>query len=152
MKKFKFALGTVLSYKQQILDSLQAEHASAIAELRQQEQWLMKLQQDYGSFAAEYRQRCESGLEVREAITYQIKLRAREDDLKKENVKLKKLQKAEEEKRMQVVEAKKDTSSLEKLQEKQLKEYNAAAAKYEERFIEEFVSSKRIQSQEESQG
>lgn len=149
MKKFKFALGTVLSYKQQVLDALQAEHASAIAELRRQEDWLGQLRRDYSNFATEYRQRCSEGLEIREAMGYQIKLRARERELELEHEKLNRLQKQEEEKRMQVVAAKQDTSSLEKLQEKKLSEYNAAAAKYEEQFIEEFVSSRRTDSDTE---
>ena len=34
MKKFKFSLETVLEYKQQVLDSLQAEHGAILARVR----------------------------------------------------------------------------------------------------------------------
>lgn len=146
MKKFKFSLSTVLSYKQQVLDSLQAEHAAAIAELRKQEDWLSQLQQEYKDFSAEYRQKCSGGMVLREAMGYQVNLRARERELEEEHKKLEALHKTEEAKRQQVVEAKLDTSSLEKLQEKKLGEYNASVAKYEEQFIEEFVSSQRTVS------
>ena len=37
MKKFKFALDTVLSYKEQVLGVLQGEHAEAVARVRAQE-------------------------------------------------------------------------------------------------------------------
>ena len=33
MKKFKFALDTVLSYKKQVLDALRGEHAEALAKV-----------------------------------------------------------------------------------------------------------------------
>ena len=42
MKKFKFALDTVLSYKQQVLGVLQGEHAEAVARVRAQEELLEK--------------------------------------------------------------------------------------------------------------
>ena len=42
-----------------------------------------------------------------------------------------------------MVEAKKETASLEKLREKKLDLYNKEAAKAEERFLEEFVSTTR---------
>ena len=54
------------------------------------------------------------------------------------------LQKQEEAKRREVVEAKKDTSSIEKLREKKLEVYNKAVQKSEENLIDEFVTTKRI--------
>ena len=38
MKKFKFALDSVLSYKQQVLDALKGEHAAILAQVREQEE------------------------------------------------------------------------------------------------------------------
>ena len=46
-------------------------------------------------------------------------------------------------KRLEVVEAKKDTSSIEKLREKKLDSYNKAVQKSEEAMIDEFVSTTR---------
>lgn len=57
---------------------------------------------------------------------------------------LRDLQKQEEAKRKEVVEAKKDTSSIEKLREKKLEVYNKAVQKSEENLIDEFVTTKRI--------
>lgn len=143
MKKFKFSLETVLSYKQQVLDSLQAEHAAILAAVHQQEDLLDRLWQEYGAYSEEYRTRSAEGIGITDALAYQSGLRARERDIQQETEHLAELKSQEEAKRMEVVEAKQDTSSIEKLREKKLNTYNAAIAKGEEQFIEEFVSSRR---------
>lgn len=144
MKKFKFALDTVLSYKQQVLDALRGEHAECLAKVRAQEELLENLWQEYRDYNSEYRQRAEEGLPVTEALMYQNGLRAAELEIQRETARLEKLKAQEEKKRAEVVEARKETSSIEKLKEKKLAAYNKAAEKSEEQFIEEFVSSARI--------
>ena len=59
-----------------------------------------------------------------------------------EEGKLKKLRKREELKRNEVVEARKEKASIEKLKEKKLVQYNKEVLRSEELFIEEFVSNK----------
>lgn len=144
MKKFKFSLDTVLSYKQQVLEALQGEHALALAAVREQETLLDGLWQDYRDYNAEYRRRAEEGLVLTEALMYQSGLRAAEQEIQRQTQRLEELQAEEEEKREKVVEAKKDTSSIEKLKEKKLDAYHKAEAKSEEAFIEEFVSTMRV--------
>lgn len=144
MKKFKFSLDTVLSYKQQVLEALQGEHALALAAVREQEALLEALWQEYRDYNAEYRRRAEEGLVLTEALMYQNGLRAAEQEIQRQTQRLEELQAEEEKKREKVVEAKKDTSSIEKLKEKKLDAYHKAEAKSEEAFIEEFVSTMRI--------
>lgn len=144
MKKFKFSLDTVLSYKQQVLEALQGEHALALAAVRAQEELLEDLWQGYRDYNAEYRQRAEEGLPLTEALMYQNGLRVAEQEIQRETRRLEELQAEEEKKREAVVEAKKDTSSIEKLKEKKLDAYRRAEAKSEETFIEEFVSTMRV--------
>ena len=144
MKKFKFSLDTVLSYKQQVLEALQGEHALALAAVRAQEELLEDLWQGYRDYNAEYRQRAEEGLPLTEALMYQNGLRAAEQEIQRETRRLEELQAEEEKKREAVVEAKKETSSIEKLKEKKLDAYRRAEAKSEETFIEEFVSTMRV--------
>lgn len=144
MKKFKFSLDTVLSYKQQVLEALQGEHALALAAVREQEALLENLWQEYRDYNAEYRHRAEEGLLLTEALMYQNGLRAAEREIQRETARLKELQAEEEKRREKVVEAKKDTSSIEKLKEKKLDAYHKAEAKSEEAFIEEFVSTMRV--------
>lgn len=144
MKKFKFSLDTVLSYKQQVLEALQGEHALALAAVREQETLLENLWQQYRDYNAEYRQRAEEGLLLTEALMYQNGLRAAEREIQQETAHLEELRAEEEKRREKVVEAKKDTSSIEKLKEKKLDAYHKAEAKSEEAFIEEFVSTMRV--------
>lgn len=144
MKKFKFSLDTVLSYKQQVLEALQGEHALALAAVREQEALLERLWQQYRDYNAEYRRRAEEGLLLTEALMYQNGLRAAEREIQLETARLEELRAEEEKRREKVVEAKKDTSSIEKLKEKKLDDYHRAEAKSEEAFIEEFVSTMRV--------
>ena len=143
MKKFKFSLDTVLSYKQQVLEALQGEHALALAAVREQEALLENLWKQYRDYNAEYRRRAEEGLPLTEALMYQNGLRAAEQEIQRETQRLEELRAEEEKRREKVVEAKKDTSSIEKLREKKLDAYHKAEAKSEELFIEEFVSAAR---------
>lgn len=144
MKKFRFGLETVLSYKQQVLDSLQIEHGVIMAQVRQQEELLRQMWQDYYDYSDEYSAKCAVGMEITEVLSSQANLRARERELQQETKVLEDLRKQEEDKRNEVIEAKKDTSSIEKLREKQLDAYQAAEAKMEERNVEEFVSGRSI--------
>ena len=144
MKKFKFSLDTVLSYKQQVLEALQGEHAVALAAVREQEALLENLWKQYRDYNAEYRRRAEEGLPLTEALMYQNGLRAAEQEIQRETRRLEELRAEEEKRREKVVEAKKDTSSIEKLREKKLDAYHKAEAKSEEAFIEEFVSTMRV--------
>ena len=146
MKKFKFSLDSVLSYKQQVLESLQGEHAVILAQVRDQEGVLERTWQDYRDCDAEYRQRKAEGITITDAMVYQNGLRVLERDIQRESDRLEELKKQEEAKRQEVVDAKIDTSSIEKLKEKKLDLYNKEAAKNEEVLIDEFVSSARARA------
>lgn len=144
MKKFRFSLDTVLSYKQQVQDVLQGEHAEILGRVQTQEELLASLWERYRACGAEYQTRCETGLPMTEVLFYQSELRAMERELQKETALLDTLRDQAEKKREEVVEAKRETSSIEKLREKKLKDYQKAMGKSEEAFIEEFVSTGRI--------
>ena len=143
MKKFKFALDTVLSYKQQVLEALQGEHAEAVTRVRAQEELLEKLWREYRDCDGEYHRRAAEGLAITDALMYQSALRAAELEIQRETKRLEELEAEAEKRREAMVEAKKETSSIEKLKEKKLDAYHKAEAKSEELFIEEFVSSAR---------
>ncbi|MBD5118118.1 MAG: flagellar export protein FliJ [Clostridiales bacterium] len=146
MKKFKFALDSVLSYKEQVLESLQGEHAAILAQVREQEEVLEAVWQDYRDCNEEYRRRKEEGLTITDAMVYQNGLRVLEYNIQMETEKLEELKKQEEAKRQEVVDAKIDTSSIEKLKDKKLELYNKEVAKSEELLIDEFVSSARARA------
>lgn len=142
MKKFKFSLEMVLNYKQQVLEALQGEHAAALSRLREQEQLLERMWQEYREYNEEYCEKKAAGMTISEALSYQSGLRVVESRIQKETEQLERFRKDEERKRERVVEARKETASIEKLREKKLGAYQKAVAKSEELFIEEFVSSR----------
>lgn len=146
MKKFKFSLDTVLAYKQQVLESLEGEHAAAMARVREQEDLLDGIWKDYRDCDGEYRVRKAEGMTITEATFYQSGLRALELRIQRETVRLEELRREEEAKREEMIEAKKDTSSLEKLKGKKLELYQKTVQKDEERLIDEFVSTVRTNS------
>ena len=146
MKKFKFSLDTVLSYKEQVLDALKGEHATILVKVREQEDYLEGLWSKYRAYNAEYSQRKIEGMTILDATIYQSGLRHMEDVIQQETERLEALRKEEEAKRQEVVEAKKETASLDKLKEKKLDLYNKSVQKAEENLIDEFVSSARSRS------
>ena len=146
MKKFKFSLDSVLSYKQQVLDALQGEHAALLAQVRAQEEVLDAVWKEYRDCDDEYRQRKAEGITVTDAMFYQNGLRVLERDIQRETDKLEELRKQEEAKRQEMVDAKIDTSSIEKLKEHKLEDYHKAVQKAEESLIDEFVSSARVRA------
>ena len=97
MKKFKFALDTVLSYKEQVLGVLQGEHAEAVARVRAQEELLEKLWREYRDCNEDYRDRALEGMPVTEALMYQSALRAAEQEIQRETKHLEELEAEAEE-------------------------------------------------------
>lgn len=146
MKRFRFSLETVLSYKQQMLDSLQVEHAGILQMMREQEKKIAECWVRYREYNEEYRERSLEGIPVMDARVYENGLRGMEETIQLETEVLEELKKQEEEKRNEVIEARKDTASIEKLKEKKLAEYQKEMTKADEAFVEEFVSSARARS------
>ena len=144
MKKFRFSLETVLDYKQQALDALQIEHGAILAQVRNQEMEIQEMEAAYRQLDGEFARRKLEGITIVEAMKYEQYLRAMERQLEAAYQHLELLRQQAEEKRQEVVEAKKETSSIEKLREKKLDAYHKAEAKSEEAFIEEFVSTMRV--------
>ena len=143
MKKFRFSLETVLDYKNQALDALRAEHGAILAQVRAQEQLIEDLETEYRQADDDFTQRKLEGINVLDAMSFEQYLRSLERKLQEEYRKLDRLRRREEDKRAQVVEARKETATIEKLKEHKLEDYRKAEQKDEEQRIEEFVSTTR---------
>ncbi len=141
MKKFSFSLDTVLDYKGQVLESKQNEHGRALAAQTQQEKLITTLRSEYLSYKEELNEKRKQGLTVIEAISYESYMNHLDSMIRIENEKLEDLKEYQEQKRGEVVEAKKETSTIEKLKDKKKKEYDKIFLKKDELFIEEFVSN-----------
>ena len=143
MKKFRFSLETVLDYKNQALDALRAEHGAILAQVRAQERVIADLEAEHREADEDFTQRKLEGINVLDALSFEQYLRALERKLQVEYYKLEELRRREERKRDQVVEARKETATIEKLKEHKLESYRKAEQKDEEQRIEEFVSTAR---------
>ena len=78
MKKFRFSLDTVLDYKQQVLDSLRAEHGAILTQVREQERVVDGLEEEYRQEDGEFTRRKLEGITILEAMSYEQHLRALE--------------------------------------------------------------------------
>ena len=139
MKRFQFSLNTVLSYKQQVLEELQNEHGQLLYQVRQQELVLQAAEERYRGLNLEFRQAETEGLTIAEALRY-------ESGLQREAKRLREYEAAAEEKRRQVVAARQDTASLEKLRDKKWEDYQKQVQKGEELLIEELVTAARART------
>ncbi|HIS64666.1 MAG TPA: flagellar export protein FliJ [Candidatus Avoscillospira avistercoris] len=141
MKKFQFSLSTVLGYKQQVQEGLQNEHAQLVHRVRQAEQRLEELEEAYRSCNRELREAEAKGTTVSEVLKYQSALRYWEQQIHDARAHLVQCRQAAEAKRAELVAARQETASLEKVRERKHEEYRYQIQKSEELFIEELVAS-----------
>ena len=146
MKRFQFQLEPVLNYKEQTLDSLLIELGTLQAQVRAQEKIREEADARLSEYEAEYAEKKEQGLTVLEAMECQSCQQVLDRRARQEKEKLVRLQKQAESKRRQVVEARRETLSLEKLREIRRTEYDKAAAKEEEKILDDLVATKRAQA------
>ena len=141
MKKFQFSLGTVLGYKQQVQEGIQNEHAQLVHRVRQAEQRLEELEEAYRNCNRELREAEAKGTTVSEVLKYQSALRYWEQQIHDARAHLVQCRQAAEAKRAELVAARQETASLEKVRERKHEEYRYQLQKSEELFIEELVAS-----------
>jgi len=143
MKKFQFQLEPVLNYKQQNLDALMVELGAAQALVSKQEAVCSAVAGRLQEYSEEYEQEKSNGLTILEAMKYQACLEALTRELRREEEKLKVLRAKAEQKRLEVVAARQDTFSLEKLRDMRRKEYDSAVAKQEEKALDDLTIARR---------
>lgn len=141
MKKFKFTLQSLKKYNDQMLDS----EKSVLGRLRAE---LAEMQAELDAKTAEYELSIDKLNELVRGGTTAMRLSLHKkyvSSLQQDiyRIKGRMAQKRDEvEQQLQrVIDATKEVSKLEKLEEKQLEEYRYAAQKEQEQIIEEFVSN-----------
>lgn len=144
MKKFSFSLERVLTYKEQVEQSLRNEHGQAVKKVRDKEEEISCLEDEFVQF------RESAGSDGIRQVSA-ARLRGRSDYMNlligrigREKKALGELKKEEEQKREAVIHAKQETQSIQMLRDKKKQEYDAAEAKARELEIEEFVSNRMI--------
>ncbi len=144
MKKFSFSLQKVLEIREQILDNLKIELSNLNREHDNIEQQILDLKMQFKLVNSEFVEKSAVSISVGEMTYYKMYmsniLKQQEKKEEEKNIILKKI----EAKRQEIINAKMEISSLEKLKENELEKYNHALMKSEEIFIEEFVSNKSM--------
>ena len=142
MKKFRFPLDIVLEYRRQVQNSLQVELGTAAAEVRRQEKVLEDARLRYAGINREYREKAALGLSIAEMRGYETGLKVQQGVIARELAQLETLRRRMEAKRQELVSAKLDVSSVEKLREKKLQAYVKDVEKSEEQFIDDLVGAR----------
>ena len=140
MKKFNFTLQSLKKYNDQVLDS----EKSILGRLRA----LAEMQSELDAKVAEYEQSIDKLNELVRGGTTAMRLSLHKkyvSSLQQDIYRIKGLmahKREEIENQLQkVIDATKEVSKLEKLEEKQLEEYRYASQKEQEQIIEEFVTN-----------
>lgn len=151
MKKFQFTLQKLMDFRQQELDrqknTLSALQADLQRIYREKEELIRRVEESSEELDLVCRQGAQAfEISVRKRYIVTLQQEIHEHDASAA------VKQQEINKQLGVVvEATKDVRTLEKLEEKQLEEYKAAAAKENEQLIEEFVSGQLIRKTQ-SQG
>ena len=140
MKKFEFSLRQMRDYRERLLDEEKGTLQRRKAERDQIENDIARLEGDFAALSRKMQEKAEKGttvIELRNLSAQMDNVRLQIQDLEKALVK------AEQrvEKQMDVVvEANKEVTKLDKLEEKQREEYRHQVSKAEEDRIDEVVS------------
>lgn len=143
MKKFKFSLDKLKSYKEQIKkreeNTLASLRAEQLEKLHEKEELLKELDRRN----AEFIRKSEKGMTAMEMVTEKGFISYILDSIKAKDKEIS-LMTAKINKQLVVVtEASREVQTLEKLEEKQLDEYKFKERKADEAFIEEYVGNRR---------
>ena len=146
MKKFQFSLQKLMDFREQELDRQKNTLSMLQADLRRIQEAREVLLDKVDEQSEQLERVCRLGssasdiaMRKRYIVTLQQEIHLKEQQA------LQKQQEIEQQRGV-VVEATKDVKTLEKLEEKQLEEYNHQAGKENEQFIEEFVSGQTVRA------
>lgn len=141
MAKFKFSLKSVEKYRNITLDEAKANYARAVSDVNKQNEIILAIKKELSDISKELNYKNSQGITILEHQGYKIYIKILENNIKNEEDKLKGLQKIEQRRRKELIVAKTDVMSIEKIREKRFEEYRKEEAKKEELATEEFVSN-----------
>lgn len=147
MKKFYFPLEKVLSYKKQVEDSLRNEHGQAVRRVQDKQSKIDMLEHDFQDARKLVESVKGKQVSVTELKGYEGYIDGLISYMAAEKNELMQLKEQEARKRELVIEAKKETASIQNLKDKKSHEYSSMIAKMQEMEIEEFVSNRSLAGQ-----
>lgn len=141
MAKFKFSLKSVEKYRNITLDEAKANYARAVSDVNKQNDVILAIKKELSDISKELNYKNSQGITILEHQGYKVYIKILENNIKNEEDKLKGLQKIEQRRRKELIVAKTDVMSIEKIREKRFEEYRKEETKKEELATEEFVSN-----------
>lgn len=141
MAKFKFSLKSVEKYRNIILDEAKGRYAKAVADSEKQLERIDNLKHELSIQNEELNLRNSQGISILELQGYKTYMKILESNIKDEEYKLKTLRKIEQKRRFEMIAAKTDAMSIEKLKEKRWEEYLKEEEKRQQDATLEFVSN-----------
>lgn len=142
MAKFKFSLKSVEKYRNVLLDEAKGRYAKAVADSNRQAERINNLKDELSAQEDELRRKNAEGISILEMQGYRTYMKILEKNIKDEEYKLKTLKKIEQKRRWEMISAKTDARSIEKIKERRLEEHKKEESKKEELATQEFVSNK----------
>jgi len=143
LKKFKFSLDKLKSYKEQIKkreeNTLASLRAEQLDKLHEKEELLKELDRRN----AEFIRKSEIGMTAMEMVTEKGFISYILDSIKAKDKEISVLSAKINKQLMVVTEASREVQTLEKLEEKQFDEYKFKERKADEAFIDEYVGNRR---------
>ena len=141
MKRFEFSLNKLKGYKEQVLD----REKNSLAHLRRQQQQYIDeknaLEYKLRMSNKEFVEKSAAGMTVLQVTTFKGYHQSLSAQIRELEASIAKMEEKVQRQLSVVIEATKEVSSLEKLEDKQLEEYNFKVAKAEEQFIAEYVTN-----------
>ena len=144
MKKFKFGLEKLLSYKDQILEGEMQKLSAILAQIAEKENEIKNLKNNLEQAGRELDSKLKATVLPDECQRYQHYIDRLRDEIKTAEAELAALERTREAQIDIIAEAKKESRSLEILKENQLEAYNEEVRKTTEREIEEFISAQDV--------
>ena len=143
MKRFHFQLEPVLNFKQQTLDLLMNELSEAQMVAAAQEKVRDEAVARLAAYDAEFAEKRAVGFTNLEAVEYEAGQQVLEQRLQREEKLLALRRRELEAKRQQVVEARQETHTIERLKEIRRGEYDTAVAKADEKALDDLTAARR---------
>ncbi|SET09623.1 flagellar FliJ protein [[Clostridium] aminophilum] len=140
MKQFHYSLQSVLEYENGVLDKLKGEYAERMKLVNDKKNFIAQLQKKSSDLLNEFDAVKHEGASIERFLLYSSMIGRIEEQIRKEQERLARLEDFAAKKKEEVVAANIDVSKFEKLKEKRREEYHIQVQKDQENFIDEFVS------------
>lgn len=148
MKRFSFSLQKLLDYKEQLFDIERTILGDMRAALNRMLEELENLKKEHADRSRAFNEKAAAGTSVQEIELHKVYMRMIDYNIEQKIMQIDLQRRAIDKQTDKVREAKIEISTMEKLKERKIDEYNYKAMKADELFIDEFVNNKRAASQE----